>query len=361
MNRRGNDEKKLENIIGNTIKKYHLIESNDKIVVAVSGGPDSICLLDYLNRITRFPKCPHFIPEPVGTSLMSPVNPGTSGDMLEIVVAHVNHMLREEANDDEQFVKDYCEKNGIEFYGKSIDVQNLANTNKIGTEEAGRVARYEFFDEVLRKTGANKIAIAHNKNDKVETILLHTLRGSGMEGLKGIEPKRGNIIRPLIECERTQIEKYCEENQLNPRIDKTNFENIYHRNKIRNVIIPYIQKEFNPNFVKTMNRLSDIVTLENEYMERQTRKVYQELVLKEKQREIVIDLKKFNLQEIVIKSRLIRYIIKRLFGTTASIEKIHIDDVIKLCDNNVGNKYLTPNKNVKVLVKNHRVYFIMQC
>ena len=87
--------------------------------------------------------------------------------MVKIVVAHVNHMLREEADDDEQFVKNYCEKNGIEFYAKSIDVQNLANTNKIGTEEAGRIARYEFFDEVLRKTGANKIAIAHNKNDKV--------------------------------------------------------------------------------------------------------------------------------------------------------------------------------------------------
>ena len=351
MNKRGNDEEKLENIIWNTIKKYHLLESNDKIVVGVSGGPDSICLLDYLNKITKFP---HFIPEPVGTS---PFYPGTSGDMAKIIVAHVNHMLREEADGDEQFVKDYCEKNGIEFYTKSIDVQNLANTNKIGTEEAGRLARYEFFNEVLRKTGANKIAIAHNKNDKVETILMHTLRGRGMEGLQGIEPKRGNIIRPLIECERTQIEKYCEENQLNPRIDKTNFENIYHRNKIRNMVIPYIQKEFNPNIVKTMNRLSDIVTLEDEYMEKQMRKAYQELIIEEKQREIVIDLKKFNLQEIVIKSRLIRYIIKRLFGTTASIEKIHIDDIIKLCDNNVGNKYLTPNKNVKVLVKNHKVSF----
>lgn len=348
MNKRGNDEEKLENIMLNTIAKYHLIATNDTIVVGVSGGPDSICLLDALNKITKFSqKCPQKNPEPVGTD----------GDMLKIVVAHVNHMLREEADDDEQFVKNYCEKNGIEFYTKSIDVQKLANTNKIGTEEAGRIARYEFFDEVLRKTGANKIAIAHNKNDKVETILMHTLRGSGMEGLKGIEPKRGNIIRPLIECERMQIEKYCEENQLNARIDKTNFENIYHRNKIRNVVIPYIQKEFNPNIVKTINRLSDIVTLEDEYMERQTRKAYQELVLEENQREIVIDLKKFNLQEIVIKSRLIRYIIKRLFGTTASIEKIHIDDVIKLCDNNVGNKYLTPNKNVKVLVKNHRVYF----
>lgn len=325
----------MENKILKSIQKYNLIENGDKLVVAVSGGPDSICMLHILNQLK------------------------TSKISFKMVVAHVNHKLRKEALEDEQFVRSYCEKNGIEFYTKSIDVQKMANTNKIGTEEAGRIARYQFFDEVLEKTGSTKIAVAHNKNDKVETILMNTLRGSGMEGLKGIEPKRGNIIRPLIECERTEIEKYCEENQLNPRIDKTNFENIYHRNKIRNIVIPYIQKEFNPNIIKTLDRLSNIMALEDKYMENQTSKVYQEIVLEERQKEIIIDLKKFNLQETVIKSRIIRYIIKRLFGTTASIEKIHIDDLIKLCGNNVGNKYLMPNKNIKVLVKNHKVYFIV--
>lgn len=347
MNKRVNDKEKLENVVIETIKKYDLIKSGDKIIIGVSGGPDSICLLDNLNRIRRnnqlSQECRQTNPEPLG---------------IKIVVAHVNHMIREESSQDEQYVREYCEKNGIEFYAKSIDVQKMAHTNKIGTEEAGRIARYEFFDEVLQKTKANKIAVAHNKNDKVETILMHTLRGSGMEGLKGIEPKRGNIIRPLIECERTEIERYCEERKLNPRIDKTNFENIYNRNKIRNVVIPYIQEEFNPNIITTLNRLSDIITLENEYMEKQTQKVYQEIVMEEKEKEIIMDLKSFNSQEIVIKSRLIRYIIKRLFGSNTSIEKIHIEDIVKLCDNNIGNKYLTPNKNVKVLVKNHKVYFM---
>lgn len=295
-------------------------------------------------------------PELVGTFL-SPKKPRTSGD-AKIVVAHVNHKLRKEADEEEQYVKKYCEKNGIEFYSKSIDIQKMANNNKIGTEEAGRIARYEFFEEVLKKTNANKIAVAHNKNDKIETIILHTLRGSGLEGLKGIEPKRGHIIRPLIDCERKDIEQYCEDEQLNPRIDKSNFENIYNRNKIRNVVIPYIQEEFNSNFLNTIDRLSDIVSLEDKYIDEQMKRAYKHIVLEEKEKKIVVDLKKFNLQEIVIKSRLIRYIIKRLFGTTASIEKIHIDDIIKLCNNNVGNKYLTPNKNVKVLVKNHNVYFI---
>lgn len=333
----------MENRVLETIKKYNLIQEGDKIVLGVSGGPDSICMLDILKE---FKKGCQTNPESVAT--------------FEIIVAHVNHMIREDASEDEQYVKNYCKKNGIEFYAKSIDVQKIANTNKIGIEEAGRLARYEFFDEVLEKTKATKIAIAHNKNDKVETILMHTLRGSGIEGLKGIEPKRGNIIRPLIECERSEIEKYCEEKQLHPRIDKTNFENIYTRNKIRNLVIPYIQEEFNPNIIKTIDRLSNIVILEDKYMENQTEKAFQKLVVEEKQKEIVIDLKGFNYQEIVIKSRLIRYIIKRLFGSSTSIEKIHIDDIIKLCDNNVGNKYLMPNKNVKVLVKNHKIYFMNQ-
>ncbi|MCI8384622.1 MAG: tRNA lysidine(34) synthetase TilS [Clostridia bacterium] len=321
--------------VENTILKYQLIEKGDKLVVAVSGGPDSICLLDYLRQCSQFNLSFH------------------------IIVAHLNHGLRKEADEEEEYVKNYCEKNEIEFYAKRIDVEKLAHTNKIGTEEAGRMARYEFLNEVLVQTDATKIAIAHNKNDNIETIFLNLLRGSGVEGLKGIEPKRGNIIRPLIECERFEIEKYCEENQLQPRIDKTNLENIYQRNKIRNIVIPYIQKEFNPNIIKTMERLCDIVTKEDEYMEHQAQDSYQKLLIDEKESEITIHLKEFNLLETVIKARLIRYIIKRLFGSSKSIEKIHIEDIIKLCSNNVGNKYLTPNKNIKVLVKEKKIHFIM--
>ncbi len=355
----------IETKMQETIKKYQLIENKDKIVVGVSGGPDSMCLLDNLKEIymQKSQSVPFKLSSPMGTfPKMSPKKPETNGDVrkIEIVVAHVNHMIRKEADDDEEYVKKYCKKNGIEFYSKSIDVKKLAHTNKIGEEEAGRMARYEFFEEVLNKTNATKIAVAHNKNDKIETILFHTLRGSGVEGLKGIEAKNGKIIRPLIMCERKEIENYCKENKLNPRMDKTNLENIYTRNKIRNVVIPYLQKEFNPNIIKTLDRLSSIVTGENEYMENQTKMAYDKMLIKEvPKQEIRIDLKTFNLQETVIKARLIRYIIKRLLGSTNHIEKIHIDDIIKLCHNNIGNKYLTPNKNIKILLKNHQVYFMV--
>ncbi len=322
-----------------TIKKYNMIENGEKVVLAVSGGPDSICMLDILNDIK---------------------NDETIDINFEIVVAHVNHMIRKEAEEDEKYVKKYCEEKQIEFYSKSIDVQKMANNNKIGVEEAGRKVRYDFFDEVLEKTNAQKIAIAHNKNDKVETVLMHILRGSGINGLKGIEAKRGKYIRPLIECERNEIEEYCTEKNLQPRIDKTNFENEYTRNKVRNLLIPYIQKEFNPNLIQTIDRLSNLVAEEENYMDKQVANVYKELLISEKEKEIQLDLKTFNIQEKVIKSRIILYTITRLFGNSKGLEKIHIEDIIKLCSNNIGNKYLTPNKNIKILIKNHKIYFMSQ-
>jgi len=190
---------------------------------------------------------------------------------------------------------------------------------------------------------------------------MNALRGSGVSGLKGIEAKRGKYIRPLIECERTEIEKYCKEKELQPRIDKTNFENEYTRNKIRNIVIPYIKQEFNPNIIETLNRLSDLVSEEEEYINKQVEKVYNEIMLEETRNiQIILDLKRFNLEEKVIKSRLLLYTITRLLGTCQGIEKIHIEDIIKLCSNNIGNKYLTPNKKIKILVKNHKIYFLSQ-
>ena len=329
----------MKNKVLETIKKYNMIENEDKIVLAVSGGPDSICMLDILNDIK---------------------NDETIDINFEIAVAHVNHMIRKEAEEDEKYVKKYCEEKQIEFYSKSIDVQKMANNNKIGVEEAGRKARYDFFDEILERTNAQKIAIAHNKNDKVETVLMHILRGSGINGLKGIEAKRGKYIRPLIECERNEIEEYCIEKKLQPRIDKTNFENEYTRNKVRNLLIPYIKKEFNPNLIQTIDRLSNLVAEEENYMDKQVEKVYKEILISENQKEIQLDLKRFNIQEKVIKSRVILYTITRLFGNSQGIERIHIEDIIKLCSNNIGNKYLTPNKKIKILIKNHKIYFMSQ-
>ena len=313
-----------------------LIKDGDKIVLGVSGGPDSICMLDMMRRLKE-----------------------EKNINFEIYVAHINHMIREEAIDDEKYVQNYCLKHNIEFFVKRADVQKIANDKKMGTEEAGRKVRYDFFEEVLQKTGSNKIAIAHNKNDKIETIIMHLLRGSGLSGLKGIEPIRDNkYIRPLIECEHQEIEQYCEDRNLQPRIDKTNFENEYTRNKIRNIVIPYIKKEFNPNIIQTLSRLSEVATDESNYIDLQTQKIYNKLLIEKSDKQIILKLKEFNQQENVIQKRLVLKTIKELNGSTDRIEKIHIEDILKLCTNNVGNKYLTPNKNLKVLVKDKKIFFI---
>ena len=323
----------IEEQILSTIKKYNLIEKKDKIICGISGGPDSICMLDVLRKIKQELD-------------------------FEIIVCHVNHMIREESTDDEKYVENYCKKNQIKYYVKRIDVKKYANNKKQGTEEAGRNVRYEFFEEILNKEKANKIAIAHNKNDKIETIIMNVIRGSGISGLRGIEPKRNNkYIRPLIETKRQDIEKYCEENNLEPRIDKTNFINDCTRNKIRNVAIPYIMKEFNPNIIETIDRLSIVISEEDDYLNNEIMDIYNKIKIKEEIGYIVLNLKEFNKKDKVIKKRLILYTINKTIGNVQNIDKINIDDIIKLCENNIGNKYLTPNKNIKILVNKNQIFF----
>lgn len=324
------------NKILSTINKYNLIQKGDKIVIGVSGGPDSMCLLDSL----------YYLKDKLN---------------IEIFVAHINHMIRKEADEETEYVKDYCKNKNIKCYVKKVEVEKLAKEQKLGTEEMGRKIRYEFFKEIAKKENANKIATAHNLNDNVETVLLNLLRGTGVSGLKGIEIKRIEndleYIRPIRECERKEIEEYCEKQKLNPKIDKTNLESIYNRNKVRNDLIPYLKREFNPNILEGINRLSDIAREEEEYFDEIITKQYEELKIGENLNEVILDLNKFNNLNKVIKSRLIIYTINKVNGNVQGIGKIHIEDIIKLCDNNIGNKYLTPNKNVKVFIKKGKIFF----
>ena len=316
-----------------TIKDNNLINEGDKIVIGVSGGPDSICLLHLLNNLKDTLK-------------------------ITIYVAHINHSIREVADMETKYVQDFCKKIGVECFVKKEDILSLAKKQKKGTEEVGRQVRYSFFDEVLEKTNSNKIATAHNSNDRAETVILNILRGSGISGLKGIEAMRDQkYIRPLINTDRESIEKYCEENNLEPKIDETNKENIYTRNKVRNVVIPYIKKEFNQNIIKTINRLSTVATEENDYLMKITKQEYANISNIENDI-ITLDLKRFNNLELVIKRRLILYTINEVIHTTNGIEKVNLDDIVKLCSNNIGNKYLTPIKEIKIYVKKGKVYFI---
>ena len=318
------------NKVKETIEKYNLIDKDDKIVVAVSGGPDSISLLDILYKLN-----------------------------YNICVAHVNHGLRENAIIDQKFVEDFCNKRNIPCFVKQIKLKELKV--KMTLEEAGRKERYDFFYEIMKNQKCNKIATAHNSNDNAETVIMNIIRGSGVSGLKGIEPIRDNVIRPLIEITRKEIEAYCKENKLNPRHDESNDEDIYTRNKVRLKVIPYIEENINSNVVNNINRLSSIVLEEEKYIEKEAEKAYNECLIASEENRNVYNLKKFNSLDIVIKKRLIKKFIINLLGNAKDIEKIHIDDIVKLCDKNIGGKFLMPNKRVRISIIKGTIECIKMC
>jgi len=301
-----------------TIKEYNMISQNDKIIVAVSGGPDSICLLHILYKLKEIFN-------------------------ITLYAAHLNHCLRgDEADKDEEYVKEFCNKLGIECFTKKIDINKLSKERGISSESAGREARYEFFDELLKKLEAQKIALAHNANDQAETVLMRIMRGTGMEGLVGIKPVRSNIfIRPLINIKRENIEKYCKENNLNPRIDKTNLESIYTRNKIRLELIPYLQKNFNKDIINVLNRLADTIIIDNDYLDKISKEKYN-TYCENKAGKVIIYKGAFS-EEKAILNRIIRKAINNLKGNLYDIEKIHIKNLIELQKCNTGKKINLPN------------------
>ncbi len=199
------------------ISENALADKGDKIVIGVSGGADSVALLYSLFDLCK--------------------------DLdLKLYTVHINHGLRSEAKAEAEYVRTLSEELGIPFFLYEEDVESIAKELSIGTEEAGRKIRYERFYEVLKKTGASKIAVAHNKNDLCETMLFNLFRGTGIKGLSSIPPKRGEVIRPLLCVERSEIEEFLNERKVSFCIDASNLTNDYSRNRIRNVIIPAIKE-----------------------------------------------------------------------------------------------------------------------
>ncbi len=298
-----------------TINRYNLINKGEGVVVGVSGGPDSLCLLHLLWRIKR------------------------EYD-LRIYVVHLNHQFRgEDADKDAQYVKEFCDGLGIKSYIYSIDIDSYAKDNGITFEEAGRKWRYKLFDDVAKKTNSSKIAVAQNLNDQAETVLMRLMRGSGVEGLAAIDYIRdGRIIRPILDISRNDIENYCKEFDLKPRLDKTNLETIYTRNKIRLELIPYIEKNFNPNIIETLSRSSNIFREDSDFLNKRAQEVF-EKISKIDRYNISIDINEFNKEHIALKRRIIRLAIEKIRGNLKDIGMVHIENIIKLCQGGkVGSK-----------------------
>lgn len=307
----------------NTIKMNDMFKPGDKVIVAVSGGPDSICLLHVLYSLRKS----------LGITL---------------VAAHVNHCLRgEEADKDEEYVKEFCKTRDIKCFIKREDVHRIAKENGISCEMAGRDVRYNFFSELLDNVKGQKIAIAHNANDQAETVLMRIMRGTGMEGIIGIKAVRDNIfVRPIINITRKEIEHYCEENKLHPRIDKTNLENIYARNKVRLELIPYIENNFNTDIIKALNRLSQTIKVDNEYMHEMALQAYRKYCKRDKSK-VIINSEAFCQHEAIL-TRVIREALKDVKGSLYNLDKNHIYDIINIQKGTTGKLIMLP-KSITVL------------
>ena len=300
------------------IEDNNLIKSGDKVLVALSGGPDSVCLLNILYNLK---------------------------DKLhiEIGAAHLNHLLRDkDAFEDEEYVKNLCKDLNIPCFVKRVDINKYSKEKKMSSEMAGRDARYNFFDEVIKEYGYNKIATAHNANDQAETILFRLMRGTGIDGLCGIKVRRDKIIRPILCLSRKEVEEYIDINNLNPRIDKSNFEKIYNRNKIRLDMIPYIKENFNEDIIQTLNRMSVLLQKDNEFIEKSAKSFYEKYCIQQSDY-FIIKKEMFDNHEAVV-TRVIRYALTKFSKTHYDFEMKHIYEIFSLAKNNSGKIIDLPNK-----------------
>lgn len=319
-----------------TIDRHNMISNGDRIIVALSGGPDSVCLVHILNRLKE-------------------------SRNLEIYAAHLNHQIRGiEAQKDALYVSELCNSMDIPVFIKSVDVPAYCEANGLSLEEGARKIRYDMLYEVKRRIGADKIAIGHNMNDQAETVMMRIMRGTGLQGLRGIEYIRENgIIRPILDIERKDIEEYCRENDLNPKIDKTNLESIYTRNKIRLELIPYMKEQFNGNVVESIVRLSNSMKIDGDYIDLESTKAYNEICVKDNN-SIEINIEKLSVYHDAIKNRIIRLAIKDVLGDTNFIDQKHIEEVLKFIETSKNGKVINLPRGVFVYRKIDSILITME-
>ncbi len=304
------------NTVRNNIIDYNLIRENDNIVVGVSGGADSMALLYVLMEIKK------------------DIN-------FNIFVAHVNHGVRgEDALSDQLFVERKAREMNIPYYFKNVDMEGYAKEKRITAEEAGRELRYGFFRDILKQQGGGKIAVAHNKNDQAETLLLRIMRGTGIDGLKGMEFIAGDVIRPILNITREDIETYINSNSIETVLDKTNLMTIYSRNKVRLELIPYIKDNFNPNIVNTLWRLSRISDVDSRFLNDLAEEKYNLIVKSETKHSIILDGTIFNVEDRSIKIRIIRLIIYNLVGSLQGISEQNVQSIVELFERMETGKQL---------------------
>ncbi len=296
--------------------KYELVQKGDKIVVGISGGADSICLVHILLALKDELK-------------------------IKIYGVHINHGIRKEtAKRDEEYVREFCGKYKIPFFCFERDIPKISKQEKLSEEEAGRKIRYQCFREVLEKLDANKIAVAHHQNDQAETLVLHLCRGSGMEGLAGIRPKRDDIIRPLLFVTRGEIEQYLSENEIFYQEDETNQDIIYARNKVRHEILPGLE-QINPRTVEHMARACEIMQETVDFLQRTVKNEFERLVEKEEDKRSIL-IESLRDADLFLQKQLIKNMIEDMAKAKKDISSVHIMSALSLIEKEVGKKITLP-------------------
>lgn len=300
------------------IKKLHMTNPGEKILVGLSGGADSVCLFHILLALRR---------------------------ELDVSVeaVHVNHCLRDTAGRDEAFVRELCDDKNIVLHTYAVDVKTYADENGMSTEEAARELRYRCFAEAMEKSGASKVAVAHHRNDQAETILFHICRGSGPDGLSGMRPVRDAVIRPILCLEREQIEEYLSVHGQKYVTDETNDSIRYSRNRIRHEVLPVLE-EICPSAGRHIAAAGENMAELFEYLQGQTEQALQECAEWTRQDGRVLKLSCQKLERLhgYLQGEVVRACLFSLAGNKKDISRVHIESVLRLAGMQVGRRLDLP-------------------
>ncbi|UCD77950.1 MAG: tRNA lysidine(34) synthetase TilS [Desulfobacterales bacterium] len=320
-----NIERKILSTVRETVAAYRMLNAGDSVLVAVSGGPDSVVLAHVMIILAK-------------------------EYSLRLGIAHLNHCLRKEAADsDADFVADFARRLNLACFIEKKDVRALQRISHLSLEEAARKVRYDFYDQIAAKYGFNKIALGHHSNDNAELLLMNLLRGSGPLGLSGISPVRtGRIVRPLIRVKRSEIIAYISEKNLPHVTDASNSDLTFRRNRIRHQLIPELENNYNPRIIETLNRLSVILRDEEQWIEDLLRPTFNQCVSVKAPETIILDLNRFDKLASAAKRRILR---KAIFEVKKDLRRItlpHVDAVLTLIGKGPVNGCLNLPERIRV-------------
>ncbi|MBT4258732.1 MAG: tRNA lysidine(34) synthetase TilS [Nitrospina sp.] len=310
-------------------KIIELITPGDKVLVAVSGGADSLALIYLLEKFSKELS-------------------------YNLFVAHLNHLARgKESDQDEKFVEKVARKLSLPIFIDKIDIRN--SSLKYSFQESARILRYQFLEKTLKSIKGNKIALGHTADDNIETVLMNLLRGTGLRGLSGIPETIGNVIRPLLYFTRPKLEEFLGDHNIAYRTDSSNSDTKYLRNKVRQEMIPFL-KIFNPNISRSLLSLAEIARGEEQWMSEKIHELYSKLVINQKGT-IYLDVLEFEKQHLAMKRRLVREIFYQLSGSLRLFTALHVQQVLDLFTKaRVGSVLMFPG-GVRVVCDYEKVCF----